>query len=57
MGLKYPSLGRLAAVKRSWVWSLFALGEALLNSLRRVVSRGVHEGWDLGEGRERGVWE
>jgi len=33
---------------------LLALRVALANSLRRVVTRRVHQGLDLGEGRERG---
>ena len=53
--LMYPSLDLLAAVTRSWVWSFFALRKALANSLRRAVSTGVHQGVDLGEGRESGV--
>jgi len=27
-----------------------------VNSLRKVVSRGVHHGFDHEEGREHGVW-
>ena len=30
--------------------------DALAYSLRRVVREGVHQGFDLGEGREVGVW-
>ena len=56
MALKYPSLDCLAAVWRSRVWSFFALCVSLVNWLRRVVRRGVHQSFDLGEGLERGVW-
>ena len=34
----------------------FANLQALAYSLRRAVRAGVHQGFDLGEGREVGVW-
>ena len=36
--------------------SFLAFLQALAYSLRRVVRAGVHHGFDLGEGREVGVW-
>ena len=56
MALKYSSLELLAVARRSQVWIFMALCEAFTNSLRSVVRRGVHQGFDLGKGRERGVW-
>ena len=38
----------------SRVWSLLALRVAFGNSFWSVVRSGVHQGLDLGEGRERG---
>ena len=40
---------------RSGVSSFLALSLTLENSLSRVISRRVHQGWDLGEGWEQWV--
>ena len=55
IALKYPSLESLA---RSMVLSegcFFMVHTALWHSLRSVVRRGVLQGLDLWEGREKGV--
>jgi len=41
--------------KASGVWAFLAVRVAFVNSLRKVVRRGVHQGLDLREGRERGA--
>ena len=56
IALKYPCLERQARLTRSSVRCFFANLQALAYSLRRVVREGVHQGFDLGEGREVGVW-
>ena len=37
------------------VWSFLAFRVVFANSFWRVVRRGIHQGLDLEEGRERGV--
>ena len=54
--LKYPWFESRARLTRVSVRCFFANLQALAYSLRRVVSAGVHQGFDLGEGREVGVW-
>ena len=56
IALKYPCLESQARATRSSVPCFLASLDALAYSLRRVVRRGVHQGFDLGEGREVGVW-
>ena len=38
------------------MWCFFANLQALAYSLFRAVRAGVHQGFDLREGREVGVW-
>jgi len=42
-------------VYESGVWGFLALRVAFVNSLWRVVRRGVHQALVFGEGRERGT--
>ena len=56
IALKYPCLESRARLARSSVRCFFASLQALAYSLRRAVREGVHQGFDLGEGREVGVW-
>ena len=56
IALKYPCLESLARLMRASVRCFFASLLALAYSLRRVVREGVHQGFDLGEGRETWVW-
>ena len=55
IALKYPCLESRARLTRVSVRCFFANLQALAYSLRRVVRPGVHQGFDLGEGREVGV--
>jgi len=41
--------------KVSTVWRFLAVRVVFVNSLQRVVRKGVHQGLDPGEGRERGA--
>jgi len=41
--------------EESGVRDFLALRVVFVNSFRRAVRRGVHQAFDLGEGRERGV--
>ena len=54
--LKYPCLESLASLTKPSVRCFFANLEALAYSLRGAVREGVHQGFDLGVGRESGVW-
>ena len=54
--LKYPCLGSRGRLTRSSVRSFLAFLQALAYSLRRAVRAGVHQGFNMGEGREVGVW-
>ena len=56
IALKYPCLESRARLTRVSVRRFFANLQALAYSLRRAVRAGVHQGFDLGEGREVGVW-
>ena len=56
IALKYPCLESRARATRPSVRCFLANLDALAYSLRRVVRWGVHQGFDLGEGREVGVW-
>ena len=56
IALKYPSLESRARLTRVSVPCFFANLQALAYSLRRAVRAGVHQGFDLGEGREVRVW-
>jgi len=40
---------------KSGVWIFLAFREAFVNSFRRVVRRGVHQLFDLRDGRDRGA--
>ena len=53
---KYPCLESRARHTSVSVRCFFANLQALAYSLRRVVRERVHQGFDLGEGREVGVW-
>ena len=56
IALKYLCLESWARLMRVTVRCFFANLQALAYSLRRAVRAGVHQGFDLGEGREVGVW-
>ena len=56
IALKYPCLESRARATRFSVRCFFSSLQALAYSLRRTVREGVHQGFDLGEGREVGVW-
>ena len=56
IALKYPSLESRARLTRVSVRCFFVNLQALAYSLHRAVRAGVHQGFDLGEGREVGVW-
>ena len=56
IALKYPCLESRARLTRSSVRCFLANLQALAYSLRRAVREGVYQGFDLGEGREVGVW-
>ena len=55
IALKYPRLESRARATVSSVRCFLANLDALAYSLRRAVRAGVHQGFDLGEGREVGV--
>ena len=56
IALKYPCLECRARLTRVSVRCFLANLQALAYSLCRIVREGVHQGFDLGEGREVGVW-
>ena len=56
IALKYPCLESRARLTRFSVRCLFANLQALAYSLSKAVRAGVHQGFNLGEGREVGVW-
>ena len=56
IALKYPWLESRAKATSSSVQCFLASLQDLAYSLRRTVREGVHQGLDLGEGREVGVW-
>ena len=56
IALKYPCLESRARLTRVSVRCFFANLQALAYSLRKAVRAWVHQGFDLGEGREVGVW-
>ena len=56
IALKYPCLESRARLTRFSVRCFFANLQALAYCLRKAVRAGVHQGLDLREGHEVGVW-